>query len=461
MSSLPGFKGRVVARGEPDYEATRLSMAWNALKPSRHRDIIVQPVDSADVVAAVNHAREAGMKIAIRSGGHRWGSPVLRDGGMLLDLGKFDTCEIDKARMTAKIGPAMRNDYLMRELGAQGLTFPTGHCSDVTVGGYLLNGGVGWNFGTYGIACMSVRSIEVVTAAGEPITASATENQDFYWAARGGASGFFGVVLSYTVAVYPAPKCLRMSMLGFPASQSAAVGAWMHEIAYKLPPGVEPFAFIQTSAPPLAGAASHIVTVGAVAFADSDAQAQEWLTLVRDCPVGDSLMATHCEETDFDKLYALTDQGLPRGARIDCEALALAGDAGAYFATAHELVAAAPSPRTYAMALFWPAPPPGAQMPDCAFSLSGDILIYGYSVWDDPVQDGAHAQWLVGFEKAFDGAIRSYYVGESRFDTGPRQSRLAYAAANWQKFCTLKRKHDPQGIFHWFPGGELAAGNAA
>ena len=461
MPSRSSIKGRVVARGDSDYEATRLSMAWNALKPARQPDVIVQPVDSADVVAAVNHAREMGMKIAIRSGGHRWGSPVLRDGGMLIDLGNFDTCEIDRASMTAKVGPAMPGNQMLRELGAQGLTFPAGHCPEVTVGGYLLNGGLGWNFTTYGIACFSVLSIELVTAAGELITASETENQDFYWAARGGGSGFFGVVLSYTVAVYPASKCLRLSTLIFPASQSAAIGKWMQELAPKLPRGVPLFAYIQSPPPPLADAANHVVVVGAVAFADDEAQAQQWLALVRECPVEGCLMATHCEETDLDKLYALTDAMLPKGARIDCESLILAGDAGAYFAKAHELVAAAPSPRNHALAIILPSPLPGAQTPDCAFSRRGDIAMYGYGVWDDPAQDGANGQWLVGFEKAFEGAIQSYYVGESRFDTGPRQSTLAYAAANWRKYCALKHKHDPQGLFHWFLGGELAAGSGA
>jgi FAD/FMN-containing dehydrogenase len=193
----------------------RQSLVRNGIKPERYPELIVQVAEPTDAVLAVNFAREHQLKIAVRSGGHRWGSPVLREGGMLIDLGALNSLTIDRDRMTARLGPAVRNVDLLNTLLAQGLYFPAGHCAGVPVGGFFLSGGVGWNHGTYGPACFSISSLEMVTPAGELISASETENPDYFWAARGGGGGFFGVVLSYTVRLYPAPGVIQMSTLVF------------------------------------------------------------------------------------------------------------------------------------------------------------------------------------------------------------------------------------------------------
>jgi len=459
MSELT-IKGRVIGRGDSDYESTRTSLAWNGLKPDRYPELIVQPQDSADVVSAVNYARENGLKVSVRSGGHRWGSPVLREGGMLIDLGSFDFCEIDQANMTARLGPGLRNDDMLKKLNAVGLSFPAGHCSSVPVGGFLLNGGVGWNHATYGPSCFSVLSMEVVTAAGELITASESENQDYFWAARGGGGGFFGVVLNYTVRVYPAPKHLQMSTLIFPAAQAEAIGKWLQETVPTLSRGVESLVVLQPAPPPLQATTSHIAVLGAIAFADSPAQADEWLAPFINCPLPDCLMANHGETVDADKMFALMNGLLPAGKRVDGEAPMLTGDAGAHLGRSFELLQQAPSPQNSVLSVVLAPPPADAPpMPDCAFSLPGYIVMFAYAVWDDPGADAENKQWLDNFAAAHAAATAGCYIGESRLNRAD-SSEGAYASPNWERYCELKRQYDPDNLFYWFLGNEQVAQTA-
>lgn len=456
MSELT-IKGRVLGRGDTDYESTRTGLAWNGLKPARFPDLIVQPQDKADVVAAVNYSRENGLKVSVRSGGHRWGSPVLREGGMLLDLGSFDFCEIDQASGTARIGPGLRNDDLLVKLNAAGLTFPAGHCRSVPVGGFLLNGGVGWNHATYGPSCFSVLSMEVVTAAGELITVSENENQDYFWAARGGGGGFFGVVLSYTVKAYPAAKALRMTTLVFPAARAEALGNWLQETVPTLSRGVESLVLLQPAPPPAQEVTSHVAVLGAVAFADSQEQADEWLAPFRSCPVPDCLMASHAEPATFDQLYTVMDGVLPTGKRVDGEALMMTGDAGTHYARSVALLKEAPSPANSMLSVVLAPPPPDAPpMPDCAFSMPGFIAMFAYAAWDDPAEDAVNGQWLDKFAQAHSADVAGCYIGESRLNRAD-SSEGAYAPPNWERYCELKRQYDPQNMFFWFLGNEQVA----
>lgn len=460
MSDLSTIKGRVVKRGDADYEQVRTSLVRNGIKPNRHPDVIVQAKEPSDAVAAVNYARANKLKVSVRSGGHRWGSPVLREGGVLLDVGGLNGFEIDKENMTARLGPGARNDDLLNTLLGEGLYFPAGHCSSVPVGGFFLNGGVGWNHGTYGPACFSILSIEMVTPQGELITASETENQDYFWAARGGGGGFFGVVLNYTVRVYPAPGVIQMSSLIFPAARAGDVAAWLQQAVPNLARGVETIILMQAAPPELQGITSHIVVLGGVAFAADKAQADEWLAPLANCSVPDCLMANHGQEVGPDDMFAIMDGLVPEGKRMDGEAPMLTGDASAHLARSAELLAGAPSAGCATLSVILAAPPPEAKFPDCAFSMPGNIAMFSYAVWDDPADDAAHLTWLNGFAKAHEPASAGCYIGESRLDRAS-QSKGAYAPPMWKRLGELKRRYDPDGVFHWFLGNEELAEESA
>ncbi len=139
----------------------------------------------SDVVNAVRLARDEGRKITVRSGGHSWAANHLRDGCVLLDLSRLKDFSIDSDNMTAAVQPGRRGSELSGTLAERGLFFPTGHCTEVCVGGYLLQGGFGWRGRELGPACMSVIGVDVVTADVEMRYADEQRDPDLFWAALG------------------------------------------------------------------------------------------------------------------------------------------------------------------------------------------------------------------------------------------------------------------------------------
>jgi len=156
-------------RGTDGYETARRATVWNGLLPDRFPDVIVQAHDTDDVVAAIRYARANGHHVGVRSGGHSWVASHLRDGGLLLDVSRLDHCTVEPDRMTADVGPGKVASVFAAELDGQGLFFPSGHCEGICLGGYLLQGGYGWNSKIVGPACESVLGLEVVTADGETV----------------------------------------------------------------------------------------------------------------------------------------------------------------------------------------------------------------------------------------------------------------------------------------------------
>ena len=123
-------------------------------------------------------ARREGLQVTVRSGGHSWAANHLRDGGLLIDLAAPGRRRRSSpARRRAVVGPGCHGTELLARLAEHGLFFPVGHCMGVAVGGYLLQGGFGWNGRVHGPACMSVEAIDVVTAEGELLRADAEHAQ--------------------------------------------------------------------------------------------------------------------------------------------------------------------------------------------------------------------------------------------------------------------------------------------
>ena len=130
-----GFDGEVFSRGESGYEQARRGAVWNALAPDRFPEIIVWAASETDCVEAVRLAREKGLKLSVRSGGHSWAGNHLRDRTLLLDLSAMREFEIDGAGMRASVQPGCPGNELDLELEKLDLFFPVGHCPGVALGG--------------------------------------------------------------------------------------------------------------------------------------------------------------------------------------------------------------------------------------------------------------------------------------------------------------------------------------
>src|SRR5262245_29432888 len=193
------LRGQVLARGDDGYDEARL--IWNAMfdkKPA----VIARCSGVADVIQAVNFARENNLLTAVRCGGHNSSGSGSCDGGILIDLSRMNAIRVDpKARRAWVQGGATWGDF-DREAQVHGLATPGGVVSATGVGGLTLAGGLGYLRGKHGLSLDNVLAVDIVTADGQLHTASASENSDLYWAVRGGG-GNFGIVTSFEFQLHP------------------------------------------------------------------------------------------------------------------------------------------------------------------------------------------------------------------------------------------------------------------
>ena len=197
-------RGSVIRCGDSEYDASR--RIWNA-SIDKHPGLILRCAGVDDVVAAVTFAREHGVLVAIRGGGHNVGGRALCDGGLVIDLSPMKGIAVDPQARRVRADPGVTLGELDRETHKHGLAVPSGVVSRTGIAGLTLGGGVGWLVRKYGLTCDNVVSFEVVTADAQLLRASANDHPDLFWALRGGG-GNFGVVTSFEYRLHPVSTIL-------------------------------------------------------------------------------------------------------------------------------------------------------------------------------------------------------------------------------------------------------------
>ena len=211
-AALEGFGGELLRDGDPGYDESRA--VFNA-GIDRRPALIARCTGAADVIAAVGFAREQGLQISVRAGGHSVAGHAVVDGGLMIDLRPMNRVRVDPERRTAWCGGGANWGELDRETQAFGLAVTGGRLADTGVGGLTLGGGSGWIERKYGFTVDSLISAEVVTADGELLVASADRNPDLFWALKGGG-GNFGVVTGFEFRLHEVGPLLYGGMMLFP-----------------------------------------------------------------------------------------------------------------------------------------------------------------------------------------------------------------------------------------------------
>lgn len=436
------FSGRAFERGGEGYEAARLATVWNGRAPERYPDLVVQAGDESDVVAAVRLARERGWKLAVRSGGHSWAANHVRDGGLLLDVSRLDSVEIDSEARTAVVGPGVRGDELLEALLPRGLFFPAGHCPGVALGGYLLQGGFGWNGRVYGPACMSVEAIDVVTADGELVRADERQNADLLWAARGAGPGFFGAVVRFHLRLHEAPGHIANGVYLYPLDALEEVFAWAREIGPRVAREMEMMVFIHRDA----DGEPEVAVTGPV-LARSAERAAEALTLLETCPVRERAKATAPNvPVRMADLYAAAHESYPDGSRYAVDNIWTHAPADELLPGLRRAAATIPEAPSHLLWMNWG---PSPTRPDMAYSVEDDVYIAAYAVWRDPVDDAANLAWAA--ERIGEMAPLSSGIQLADENLAVRPARFA-ADANMVRLDELRAKHDPDCLFHPWMG---------
>ncbi len=189
----------VLTAGDAGYEESRT--VHNGIF-DKHPQAVIRAQQVADVIAGVNFARDAGLELAIKGGGHSAPGFGTTDGGLVVDLGEMRDVHVDPASRTARAGGGATWGDFNYATHAYGLATTGGIVSTTGVGGLTLGGGIGYLARPYGLSIDNLRSAEVVTADGRVVTASEDENADLFWGLRGGG-GNFGVVTNFEFQLHP------------------------------------------------------------------------------------------------------------------------------------------------------------------------------------------------------------------------------------------------------------------
>jgi FAD/FMN-containing dehydrogenase len=219
------LRGNLVLPGHPVYDDARRVI--NA-QMNKFPALIVQPRGAADVKSAVDFARESGLLVAVKCGGHSPSGKSTCDGGMMIDLSLMRGVRVDPDGRVAYVDGGSLLGDMDHESMAYGLVTTAGTVSHTGVGGLTLGGGFGRVARRFGLALDNVRAVDIVTAGGDYLHASADENADLYWGVRGGG-GNFGVVTSFEFDLHPMQRQVIGGAIMFPMSQAKQVMTFYSE----------------------------------------------------------------------------------------------------------------------------------------------------------------------------------------------------------------------------------------
>jgi hypothetical protein len=235
--------GELLRPGGRAYEAAR--KVWNGMVDKRPA-LIVRCAGVSDVVDAVKFAREHDLLASVRGGGHNIAGKAVCDGGLMIDLSAMRRVQVDPVKQTARVeGGALLGDF-DREAQVHGLATTAGVVTHTGVGGLTLGGGVGRLARKYGLACDNLLAVEVVTAAGDVLRASATENEDLFWGMRGGG-GNFGVVTAFEFQLHPVGPDVLGGIIVHRLDDARAALGFYHEYSRTAPDEVSVDAAFLTS----------------------------------------------------------------------------------------------------------------------------------------------------------------------------------------------------------------------
>jgi FAD/FMN-containing dehydrogenase len=240
------LRGSLLTPGSPDYDGART--IWNAMI-DRRPAAIARCADADDVASAVRYAAERRQLLAIRGGGHNIAGNAVCDGGLMIDLSRMNTVSVNPQDRTARVGGGATLADVDRETQKFGLVTPLGINSTTGVAGLTLGGGFGWLSRSLGLTIDSLQAAAIVTADGRRVRASATENDDLFWAIRGGG-GNFGMVTSFEFRLHEIVPQVLAGLVVHPLDAAPDVLGFYREFIETTPENFVCW-FVMRKAPPL------------------------------------------------------------------------------------------------------------------------------------------------------------------------------------------------------------------
>jgi FAD/FMN-containing dehydrogenase len=429
--------GPVLAPHQAGYDAARA--VHNGLI-DRRPALIVRCRTAGDVVAALALARQAGLEVSVRGGGHNVAGRAVTNGGVMIDLAEMKAISVDPERATATAQGGVTWGELNAAAGAHGLAVTGGVVSTTGIAGYTLGGGLGWLMAKYGLAADNLDAVELVTAAGEVLRVDASSHPDLFWALRGGG-GNFGVATSFTYRLHPV-STVTGGLIAHPFEAAPELLRFYRDAVADASDDLTVFAGL-VHAPDGSGAKLAALVV----FHAGDPQAAE-RELAPFRAFGSPLLA-QVGPLPYPVMNTLLDAGYPAGALNYWLSSFTHGLPDALIDTAVERFATVPSPMTAILLEHFHGAvtrvdPTATAVPHRA--PGWNLLIP--SVWTDSAGTDANIRWT---RETF-AALRPHlgtgrwlnYLGD---DQGDDAIQAAYGP-NHDRLRDVKRRYDPDNVFH-------------
>ncbi|MGH2573006.1 MAG: FAD-binding oxidoreductase [Actinomycetota bacterium] len=436
-------RGEVTTPGDEGYEEAR--KVYNAMIDRRPR-VVVRCTSTADVMATVDFARENQLDLAIRGGGHSVPGFGTVDDGAVIDLSGMRGVTVDAGARTARAeGGATWGDF-NDATHAHGLATTGGIISTTGVGGLTLGGGIGYLARGFGLSCDNLISAEVVTADGRSVTASKKENEDLFWAIRGGG-GNFGVVTSFEFRVHPVKEIYGGPMF-FEVDDAGTVLRFYREFIADAPEEFGGFPAWQIAPPlPFVPESRHGDTFLAfvACWAGPLDQGERVLKPLHDvAPV----VAEHVGPMPYPALNSAFDALVPPGLQHYWKANFVT-ELNDQAIEAH-LEHGPKVPAVNSTVHIYP-------INGACHRVAPDATAFAYrdatfanviaGMWPDPTQNEANIRWVRDYYDAT--APLSEEGGYVNFMAGDDQDRIkANYKGNYERLVEIKRKYDPGNLFH-------------
>ncbi|MET9970435.1 FAD-binding oxidoreductase [Streptomyces sp. NPDC006356] len=444
---MSGLSGRLYLDGSPGFEEACFSRVFNRHRPPGRRPAaVLQAADVDDVVMGVRLARERGWQVTVRAGGHSWIVWSVQNDALLIDMGAFTGIEYDDETGIVTAGPAVRGGSdLDPYLAERGRFFNGGHCPTVGIGGFLLQGGMGWNCRGWGWAAESVTAVDVVTADGELLTCDAEQNSDLYWAARGAGPGFPAIVTAFHLETRPRYTALTNSKYVYPAELAPQVLEWLYEARWELDDSIELVVVnLDASTEPGIPHDGPVLVVDGLSFAPTTEEGARALAPLGTCPVVDqALVSRVAAPVDISELRADQERANPEGHYYVADGAYVAGTREEVVRGLAPAFTSLPTAKAFTI-WFDMGRAPSRGLPDMALSLQSDIYFAAYLVAETEEEFRASSDWIRDRARDMEPVKIGTYLGDSDLLSRPAKFMSDEAHA---RLTGIRRRRDPDGLF--------------
>ena len=437
------FRGRVVRSEDPDYDVQR--GIWNG-SFDRRPAAIVRCAGVSDVIAAVKVGRASGLPVSVRSGGHSFPGFSVADDALMIDLSPMKGVRVDPEMRTARVQAGVLLGELDRETQAFGLAVPSGIVTHTGVAGLTLGGGIGWIMRKHGLSVDQLVSVDLVTADGEFVKASADENPDLFWGLRGGG-GNFGIVTEFEFRCVPLGPQVLAGPIIWPMTQSAEVLRFYRDWVADAPDELMTIV-VHRKAPPLPIIPAELhgkPVVMVIPCWIGDPEAGE--AFIRPLRRFGSPVADVCVPKPFLEHQAMLDPSFPPGRWYYFKSCDVAELSDEIIDVTVERSLQIASPLTSFP--IWQMGGAVSRVDDDEAAFNGRTAGFTYNIGGcTETSEGfdEEREWVRSFWSALEPWHEGVYVNFLG-DEGAERVRQSYGPEKYERLQALKQKYDPDNFF--------------